>query len=144
MASTFIRYKGRSVHVPEDPLICVGCMLFHEGYLAAVSEQDKARIEQMNRDWLKRTTGVGCTDLALDIVLQGDPRREAEFLSFVDLARKRLLSFGATIPVDYVNRVIAIRDYKGQPLAVWPWDEKVLNVIEALIRGEPIRREWCL
>lgn len=139
MATTFIRYKGRLVQVPETPLICIGYMLFHEAWANASTQSEKSRFEQMASDFSDRTTGVGCTDLGLDQMLQGDTGKETEFLSFVNLVRDRLRGFGESIPVEYVNQVIAvgIPEYKDGPVAT-RWFGRILNIIEALIRDQPI------
>lgn len=139
MASTFVSYRGRDVQVPESALICIGYMLFHEAREYGNNPHEKARFERMARDFAARTIGVGCTDLGLDQMLEGKPEKEAEFLSVVTLVRERLRSFGERIPVEYIDQVIAVHepDYKGQSLGS-PWFRKVLDIIEALIRGQPI------
>lgn len=147
MPSTFIRYRGRTVAVPEAPLICIGYMLFHEASVSAKAPSDKSRLEQMNREWdiRARECGVGCANLGLEQVLQEDLQRETEFLSFVNLVRDRLRGFDEELPVEYVNQVIAvgIPDYRDQPIAS-QWFHKILNIIEALICGEPIPPDWTM
>lgn len=137
MATTFLQYERQLVQVPESIVTITGYMLFYEAYLTASTPEDKSRFEQMTRDFGTRTIGTGCTDLGLDELLQGDPEKEKEFLTFVHLARKRISGFGGTIPAEYVDRFIPIPEYKGMscPSA---WYHKMLNVIEALIRGEPV------
>lgn len=136
MASTILSYKERHVPVPESPVIGIGYMLFHEAWLNAGTAEEKSRFQQMTTDFQMRTIGVGCTDLGLDQLLQGDPKREEEFLGFVTLVRGRLLGFGKAVPVEYVNDVLAVHvtDWKDQTLLT-PWLHKVLDLIEALIQG---------
>jgi hypothetical protein len=139
MAVTIFSYKDRHVPVPESPLIVVGYMLFHEARLNANTQEDQSRFQQMTAEFEISTIGVGCTDLALDRLLQGDLQKEVEFLAFVRLVRRRLLEFGKEVPVEYGNQVIAVHepDWKD---AVWPtpWLHKVLDIIEALIRDDRI------
>lgn len=142
MATTFVKYKGRNVPVPERTVTFIGYMLFHEGASRAQTPSDKARFEQMARDFDKRTIGVGCTDLGLDQLLRGDPEKEREFLSLVRIARDRFVQFGKTIPAAYVDQFVVDPDDRGE----WresPWFFKVLDVIEALITGEPIPDIWA-
>ena len=136
MASTVLSYREHHVPVPEPPVIGVGYMLFHEAWLSAISPEDKSRFEQMTSEFTSRIIGVGCTKLGLDQLLQADPKKEAEFLTFVNLTRIRLLGFGKEVPPEYVNQVMAVNESAWQNHA-WPtpWLHKVLDLIEALIRG---------
>ena len=133
--------------VPEAPLICIGYMLFHEACVNAKTPSDKARLEQMYRDWdtRAREAGVGCANLGLERVLQEDVQRETEFLSFVNLVRDRLREFGDELPVEYVNQVIAAGrpGYRDNPISS-PWFHKILNIVEALVLGEPISPDWAI
>jgi hypothetical protein len=139
MASTILSYKERHVPVPESPVISVGYMLFHEACVNAPTPTNKLRFQQMTDEFESSSFGVGCTNLALDRLLQGDPNKEAEFLGFVNLVRVRLLEFGKEVPSEYVNQVIAVHEPDWRDLE-WPtpWLHKVLEIIEALIRGERI------
>jgi len=141
MASTFISYNGRDVQVPESAVTIVGYILFHEAYVAAATPDDRLRFERMARDFGVRTTGVGCTDLGLDELLRGDASKEQEFLSFLNLARARLASFGEEIPAEYLDTFMPIPEYRGRALAS-PWFHTILDVIEALIRGEPTPKTY--
>lgn len=139
MAVTRLSYKDRHVPIPESPLEVVGYMLFHEAGTNASTPEDQSRFRRMTVEFEMSSIGVGCTNLALDRLLQGDLQKEVEFLAFVRLVRSRLLEFGKEVPVEYGNQVIAVHepDWKN---AVWltPWLHKVLDVIEALIRGDRI------
>ncbi len=90
----------------------------------------------MTEDFFRTTCGAGCSNLDLDEILQGDPQKEREFLTIVDLVRERLLEFGKEVPPEYVNRVMAIHecDWKDCSLMT-PWLHKVLEFVETLIRG---------
>ncbi len=114
-------------------------MLFYEAGRNASDSSEKRRIEQMAREFCKSTIGVGCTDLGLDRILHGNPDKEIEFLSFVNFARNQLDDFGGKLPVEYVDKVIAIYepDYRGKILGS-PWFYTVLGIIEALIRGSSV------
>lgn len=136
MAHTVLSYKDRHVPVVESPVIAIGYMLFHEAILTATTPEDTERFQRFTEDFFRTTCGVGCTKLRLDAILQGDPKKELEFLTFVDLVRERLLEFGKEVPPEYVNRVMAIyeRDWKDQSWPT-PWLHKVLGFVETLIRG---------
>jgi hypothetical protein len=137
VASTILSYKERHVSVPESPVIIVGYMLFYEAWVNANTPEDKLRFQQMTTEFQMSTFCVGCTDLNLDQLLEGDPKREAEFLTFVKLVRSRLPKFGKRMSVEYINQVIAIHEpaWKDGPLPT-PWLHKVLDLIEALIQGK--------
>jgi hypothetical protein len=136
MASTVLSYKDRHVAVPEPPVIGVAYMLFHEASLDASTPEEKARFQQMASDFFVSTIGLGCSNLGLDGLLQGDRAKEAEFLTFVNLARGRLLGFGDTVALEYVNQVIAPHDISFKNICYpTPWLHKILDLIEALIRG---------
>ena len=136
MATTFLSYGEHDVQVPEPPVIAVGYMLFHEGRLNAKAPKDRLHFEQMTREFETRTIGAGCTRLGLDELLQGDSKKEAEFLALVQQARASLASYGKEVPTEYVNQVMAVHepDWKDVPWPT-PWLHKVLDLIEALIQG---------
>jgi hypothetical protein len=139
MATTSVDYKGQLVFVPESVLECVGYMLFYEASLNTNSPAEKLRFEQMVLEFKSRMYGVGCTDLGLDQILQGDREKEIEFLSFVKLVRTRLASFGELIPVDYVNKVFVVHDPSWKDGTFYkPWFHKILNIIEYLIQGRTL------
>lgn len=142
MATTFIEYKGRDIRVPERTVTFIGYMLFHEGAMHAQTPSDKSRFEQMAGDFDDRTIGVGCTDLGLDALLHGDPEKEREFLGLVRIARERFFAFGERIPADYVDQFVRASEDRGDWIAS-PWFFKALDVIEALITGEPIPDIWA-
>lgn len=142
MATTFVEYKGRSIHVPESILTITGYMLFHEGGANAKAPDEAARFERIARDFDDRLIGVGCNDLGLDGLLQGDPAKEREFLGLVRHVRARLSDFGDDIPAEYLEQFMPIKEYRSG-LLVSPWFFKVLDVIEALITDEPVPDIWA-
>ena len=136
MALTILSYRDRGVAVPEQPVIAVGYMLFHEASLNASTPEEESRFQQMMGDFFVTTIGSGCSNLGLDRLLCGDPKKEAEFLSFVNLVRVRLLGYGKEMALEYVNQVIAPHDTSFKDCRCpTPWLHKILELIEVLIRG---------
>jgi hypothetical protein len=136
MAVISLSYQGRHVPVPESPLTAVSYMLFYEAGADAATAEDRLRFERLTIEFESRTIGAGCTNLGLDELLEGDPKREAEFLAILQLVRTRLSSFGEELPKEYVNRVMAVHEpsWKDEP---WPSPRlhKILELIEVIIRG---------
>jgi hypothetical protein len=145
MASTGITYKGRYVQVPESIITILGYMLFHEGAIHATNEADKKRFERMARDFDSRLIGVGCAHFGLELLLNRDPNKENEFLLLIQFARARLASYGGhTLPKRYLDEFMPFNDHQRDGDLTTPWFRRLLDVIEALIRGQPTAPDYPL
>lgn len=137
MSSTCLDYQDRRVFLPDRVLFVAGYVLFHEVLMTAKSDAEAVRYRKLIEEWERRAIGGGCTDLGLDLLLHDNPDLEQEFLGFVGIARKRIEGFPEDIPRKYYEPFLPGFVYHGDSESRSTL-LKVFDLIEALIRGEPV------
>jgi hypothetical protein len=121
MSHCYVDYAGRSVMANEGLLICAMAVVWHESAKRYAEDTDRHR-ELCDRLDVWRSeaanSGVGMLKLDLQRMLNGDPKKEQDFLTFLSVGEQVVVAFGEVLTSDYLEAVTKVKGLHYQDLPV--------------------------